>query len=185
MFLFLLLILFAKAFFPRRVTRLFCVAQKRVYDPHVGGDDAAHAEKCNDGSNHIRSRRTITRREGIVQWPVENGTRKLRPRHPSSPEVELSRRLKSSQYPAAMKLVYLSLLTLIAFQALAAEPEKTASLRAIAPGEDVMNFALPDAKGRLHELRRTDAKAIVLYFTMNGCPIARQHTEDDAFIFSR
>ncbi|HTD68732.1 MAG TPA: hypothetical protein VK846_19600, partial [Candidatus Limnocylindria bacterium] len=73
-----------------------------------------------------------------------------------------------------MKLVYLSLLTLIAFQALAAEPEKTASLRAIAPGEDVMNFALPDAKGRLHELRRTDAKAIVLYFTMNGCPIARQ-----------
>jgi len=41
-------------------------------------------------------------------------------------------------------------------------------------GHQVMNFALPDAKGRLYELRRTDAKAVVLYFTMNGCPIARQ-----------
>src|SRR4051812_36973940 len=39
---------------------------------------------------------------------------------------------------------------------------------------EVMNFALPDSKGRLYELRRTDAKAVVLYFTMNGCPIARQ-----------
>jgi peroxiredoxin len=41
-------------------------------------------------------------------------------------------------------------------------------------GAEVMNFALPDAKGRLHELRRTQAKGVVLYFTINGCPIARQ-----------
>ncbi len=41
-------------------------------------------------------------------------------------------------------------------------------------GREVMNFALLDSGGRLHELRRTDARAVVLYFTMNGCPIARQ-----------
>jgi peroxiredoxin len=39
---------------------------------------------------------------------------------------------------------------------------------------EVMNFALLDTKGSFHELRRTDAKAIVLFFTMNDCPIARQ-----------
>jgi peroxiredoxin len=41
-------------------------------------------------------------------------------------------------------------------------------------GVEVMNFALLDYNGHLHELRRTDARAVVLYFTMNGCPIARQ-----------
>ena len=41
-------------------------------------------------------------------------------------------------------------------------------------GGEVMNFALLDAAGRLHELRRADARAVVLFFTMNGCPIARQ-----------
>jgi len=41
-------------------------------------------------------------------------------------------------------------------------------------GGAVMNFALLDHAGRLHELRRTDARAVVVYFTMNGCPIARQ-----------
>jgi peroxiredoxin len=46
------------------------------------------------------------------------------------------------------------------------------SLRA-APAE-VSNFALYDQRGRLHELRRVNARAVVLYFTMNGCPIARQ-----------
>jgi peroxiredoxin len=40
-----------------------------------------------------------------------------------------------------------------------------------------MNFALLDHKGRFHELRRADARAVVLYFTGNGCPIARQSYE--------
>jgi peroxiredoxin len=39
---------------------------------------------------------------------------------------------------------------------------------------EVPNFAMLDYKGRIHELRRTDAKAVVLFFTQNGCPVARQ-----------
>jgi hypothetical protein len=42
---------------------------------------------------------------------------------------------------------------------------------------EVMNFAMLDHKGRFHELRRADARAVVLYFTANGCPIARQSYE--------
>lgn len=48
------------------------------------------------------------------------------------------------------------------------------SLTLLASDHEVMNFALPDAQGRLHELRRTEAKSIVLFFTINECPIARQ-----------
>ena len=44
----------------------------------------------------------------------------------------------------------------------------------VAGGNEVMNFALADARGRLYELRRTDAKAVVLFFTASGCPVARQ-----------
>jgi len=45
---------------------------------------------------------------------------------------------------------------------------------ASAPAKEVSNFALLDVAGKLHELRRTDAKAVVLFFTSNGCPVARQ-----------
>src|ERR1051326_4942132 len=38
----------------------------------------------------------------------------------------------------------------------------------------VLNFALIDHQGRLHELRRLGGKAVVLYFTANDCPVARQ-----------
>lgn len=72
-----------------------------------------------------------------------------------------------------MKFVYLCLAALISFQAAAVESEKAENSR-ITPGKEVMNFALLDYNGRLHELRRADARAVVLYFTMNGCPIARQ-----------
>src|SRR6185436_7444292 len=43
-----------------------------------------------------------------------------------------------------------------------------------APSEEVINFALLDHHGQCHELRRADAVAVVLFFTGNGCPIARQ-----------
>src|SRR6266496_4157775 len=43
-----------------------------------------------------------------------------------------------------------------------------------AAAQEVINFALIDHRGRFHELRRTDARAVVLFFTGNGCPIARQ-----------
>jgi peroxiredoxin len=41
-------------------------------------------------------------------------------------------------------------------------------------GSEVPNFAMLDYKGRYHELRRADAKVVVLFFTSDGCPIARQ-----------
>src|SRR4051794_21082838 len=40
--------------------------------------------------------------------------------------------------------------------------------------KEVFNFALLDHQGRMHELRRMDARAVVLFFTANECPIARQ-----------
>ena len=73
-----------------------------------------------------------------------------------------------------MKPIFLWLATLLCLSTSAAETNNGVGTRAAAVGDEVMNFALPDAKGRLHELRRSDARAIVLYFTMNECPIARQ-----------
>ena len=49
-----------------------------------------------------------------------------------------------------------------------------APLRAEEPKE-VMNFALIDHHGDLRELRRSGGKAVVLFFTANGCPVARQN----------
>jgi hypothetical protein len=43
----------------------------------------------------------------------------------------------------------------------------------VTPAE-VSNFALLDQQGQLHELRRADARVVVLFFTANGCPVARQ-----------
>src|SRR4051794_17005405 len=39
---------------------------------------------------------------------------------------------------------------------------------------EVVNFAMLDHRGRLYELRRMPGKAVVLFFTANECPIARQ-----------
>jgi len=39
--------------------------------------------------------------------------------------------------------------------------------------EEIMNFSLLDYKGKSYELRRTDARVVVLFFTGNGCPVAR------------
>lgn len=41
------------------------------------------------------------------------------------------------------------------------------------PGEGA-NFSLLDYEGKYHELRRSDARLVVLFFTSYGCPIARQ-----------
>ena len=40
--------------------------------------------------------------------------------------------------------------------------------------EPVVNFALLDHQGRMHELRRSDGAAVLLFFTANDCPVARQ-----------
>ena len=39
---------------------------------------------------------------------------------------------------------------------------------------EVPNFALLDIHGRYHELHRAETRAVVLFFTGNGCPVARQ-----------
>jgi peroxiredoxin len=41
--------------------------------------------------------------------------------------------------------------------------------------EEVPNFALLDDKGRSHELHRADGRAVVLFFTGIGCPVARKN----------
>jgi hypothetical protein len=41
----------------------------------------------------------------------------------------------------------------------------------------VPNFNLVDLRGKNHQLRRTEAKAVVLFFTGNGCPIARKSVD--------
>jgi peroxiredoxin len=61
--------------------------------------------------------------------------------------------------------------------------------------DEVPNFALLDVRGRYFELHRVPAKAVLLFFTGNGCPVARQcvhkikdlrdsHTEKDLAIWA-
>jgi peroxiredoxin len=42
------------------------------------------------------------------------------------------------------------------------------------PSKEVADFALLDFRGRYYHLKQTDAKAVVLFFTGNGCTVARQ-----------
>lgn len=46
--------------------------------------------------------------------------------------------------------------------------------RVEAASSEVLNFALLDHRGRMHELRRMDGQVVVLFFTANECPVARQ-----------
>ncbi len=49
-----------------------------------------------------------------------------------------------------------------------------AGFSAVAKSTEVPNFNLLDLRGRNHELHRAEGKAVVLFFTGNGCPVARQ-----------
>ncbi|MEP0843120.1 MAG: redoxin domain-containing protein, partial [Phycisphaerae bacterium] len=53
-------------------------------------------------------------------------------------------------------------------------PAVCAAAEAIAGPEEVLNFRLLDHRGRAHELRRIEGRAVVLFFTANGCPVVRQ-----------
>ena len=72
------------------------------------------------------------------------------------------------------------LLLLLLAQALAAttpaaEPTTEREPRRVEPKTgEVVNFSLLDYRGKYHELRRADARVVVLFFTSFGCPIARQ-----------
>lgn len=48
------------------------------------------------------------------------------------------------------------------------------SYASAAKPKEVPDFAMLDFRGKFHHLRRTDAKVVVLFFTANECPIARQ-----------
>src|SRR3954462_9751071 len=67
--------------------------------------------------------------------------------------------------------------TLILTAALCALPAPAAELPASRPAKpvEVPNFSLIDYRGNAFELRRADAKVVVLFFTGIGCPIARQN----------
>jgi peroxiredoxin len=63
----------------------------------------------------------------------------------------------------------------LAFSSVCALGDSTQPQRS--PSEELINFSLLDYKGQYHELRRADARAVVLFFTENGCPVARQSIE--------
>ena len=72
-------------------------------------------------------------------------------------------------------LTLLSCLLLLAgLPAMAAEPTaERAPRRAEPKAGEVVNFSLLDYKGKYHELRRADARVVVLYFASFGCSSAR------------
>ncbi|MDB6068316.1 MAG: Peroxiredoxin [Pedosphaera sp.] len=58
--------------------------------------------------------------------------------------------------------------------ALAAVMSLSGTAQAALVPDETPNFAMLDVHGRYYELHRTGAKAVVLLFTENGCPVARQ-----------
>ena len=48
---------------------------------------------------------------------------------------------------------------------------------ALSPVDEIPNFSLLDYRGRHHELHRLEGRVAVLFFTGNGCPIARESVE--------
>jgi len=54
-----------------------------------------------------------------------------------------------------------------------AEPG-TSDATAPARPSEMINFSLLDYRGKYHELKQVDGQVVVLFFTANGCPIARQ-----------
>src|SRR5262245_45129447 len=74
----------------------------------------------------------------------------------------------------SMRRATSAVVVVVVLMGLVAGRTSAAADAASAPAKEVSNFALLDVAGKLHELRRTDAKAVVLFFTSNGCPVARQ-----------
>jgi len=68
------------------------------------------------------------------------------------------------------------LLTILSSRALFAADSgaERAPRRLEAQANEVINFSLLDYKGKHYELRRSESKVVVLFFTSFGCPIARQ-----------
>ena len=71
-----------------------------------------------------------------------------------------------------MKLLCLILVAVCAVTTFAAEDSPASQPRS--RGSEVPNFFLLDYRGKAYELDRLEGKVVVLFFTGNGCPIARQ-----------
>lgn len=65
--------------------------------------------------------------------------------------------------------------TLSALASLSAPAAAPATRPAKSGDGDVLNFSLLDYRGKHYELRRVDARLVVLFFTGSECPIARQN----------
>jgi peroxiredoxin len=74
-------------------------------------------------------------------------------------------------YPSRFCLLAAGLLCVSNVLTAPAAPKITSGTSA---SDEVLNFALIDHQGRLYELRRQGGKAVVLFFTANDCPVARQ-----------
>src|ERR1700676_1069680 len=68
-------------------------------------------------------------------------------------------------------LIGLSATAAIAGDNVGGQPTRAASTSAAEPA---INFSLLDYRGKYYELRRADARVVVLYFVGLDCPIARQ-----------
>ncbi len=69
----------------------------------------------------------------------------------------------------------LTLVGLMASAANGAEAEPATSAGpTVGQANSVANFSLLDYRGKYYELRRTDARVVVLYFTSLNCPMARR-----------
>lgn len=77
--------------------------------------------------------------------------------------------------PLLRRLLVLVLAQALTTSARAAAPAEERAPRRVEPrAGEVVNFSLLDYKGKYYELRRADARVVVLFFTSFGCPIARQ-----------
>jgi hypothetical protein len=83
-------------------------------------------------------------------------------------------RARAHHGPTALPLI-IATLAIIAGTAAAQDRDPNPPASPAAAAAEVLNFSLIDYHGRAFELRRTDARAVVLFFTGVGCPIARQN----------
>ena len=64
----------------------------------------------------------------------------------------------------------------ISLPSIAEEPKAERNPRRVeAKADEAVNFSLLDYQGKYYELRRSEARVVVLFFTSFGCPIARQN----------
>ena len=70
--------------------------------------------------------------------------------------------------------LFFAAVCLAGFGALAANSTPEADPPPKPQADRVLNFGLLDYRGKFYELKRADAQVVVLFFTGNGCPIARQ-----------